>query len=134
MSLVATLNLMRLDRELPVTPSTHSAEIRRRILAHARRFPNLDYPRRRYYLLPSSDQPHEAVPRAIVRDADPPGRDIEATKQAILNLLGPGCEATDSQTLYSEDVAEILRGNPKGAGAGHTYKVRRLHLFHSRPN
>ena len=35
-----------------------------------------------------------------------------------INLLGPGCLATDSETLYNEDWAEIMRGNEAGVGVG----------------
>ena len=109
---------MAMGRNLPVTSSTKSAEIRRQIIAHGRRFPNFNYPLRRHYLLPSSDQNNEDSPRPIELDLDAPGASIESVKREILNLLGPDCKATDSQTLYSEDIAEILRGNPKGTGVG----------------
>jgi len=114
---------MAMGRNLPVTSSTKSAEIRRKMIAHGRRFPNFNYPLRRHYLLPSSDQNNEDGPRPIELDLDAPGASIESAKREILNLLGPDCKATDSQTLYSEDIAEILRGNPKGTGVGYTYKT-----------
>jgi hypothetical protein len=107
-----------MGRNLPVTHATKSSEIRRKIVTHGRRFPNFNYPIRRHILLPSTDQSDGNGPRPVELDLDAPGASTQTVKEELLALLGPGCQATDSQTLYSEDIAEILRGNPRGSGIG----------------
>jgi hypothetical protein len=101
-------------RDIQLSHTTLTSRVRAAIVDHAQQYPGWDAPKRRYLFIPcAAESPRDGnlIPRNV--EFDPTQGDIG---RPTLSLLG--CQLVDSEVLYSEDGAEMLRGNRDGVGLG----------------
>jgi len=106
-------------REVIVSPDASMLQLRKALEAHIIKFPGPNFePKRRYLLIPSPDQPAGGPRNIEIGPEDAAMNNLEKKMKELL-----GCDDIATETLYSDDHAEQLRGNTDGVGIGYFYHL-----------